>query len=254
MQQRKPLMAVLRTMRPDVDIGAIAAGRVQVDGAIVTNPGSMVLPSARIVVTPARLLKGEAKLRLGLGALGLGAVTLDGRVALDVGASSGGFTKELLRRGARRVYAVDAGFGQLLGSLRQDRRVVNLEQTNASKLTTELVPEAVDVMTVDVSYSPLRSIVARVSRALGFAADARLVALVKPMFELQAAELPTSAADLDRAVRLAESAIADAGWSVRTTVRSPLAGNHGAVEFFTLADLGSLPNQPSLRDWSRRIR
>ena len=76
-------------------------------------------------------------------------------MCLDLGASAGGFTRELLVRGARRVYAVDVGYGQLLGSLRQDARVINLERTNLRELSQSLVPDSIDILTADLSYVPL---------------------------------------------------------------------------------------------------
>ena len=188
-----------------------------------------------IVVKPAKGLKGESKLARGIEALG--GVDFDGRVALDCGASTGGFTTELLRRGVTRVYAVDVGHGQLMGALRQDPRVVNLENTNATDLTREMVPEPLDAMTIDLSYSPLRAILPGVMAALDFVPGAVLVALVKPMFELQAGELPTSTAALESAVMVAEQAIRGAGWNLEATVESPLRGNNGAVEYFAMARL-----------------
>ena len=235
---RRALVDVLRKQRPDLEdaLGFIERGEVLVEGAVVTNPNSQVLSDARIVVRPAKSLKGEAKLNEGLDALRV-PVDIEGRVALDVGASTGGFTTELLRRGARRVYAVDVGHGQLMGALRQDDRVVNLENLNAADLTRHEVPDSVDVMTIDVSYSPIRAILPGVTQALDFTAGAMLVALIKPMFELQAAELPTSPDDLGRAVMVAEQAIRSAGWRLEATVESPLRGNAGAVEYFALARL-----------------
>ena len=239
---RRSLVDVFRKQRPDFDdpIGAIERGEVVVDGVIVTNPNSQVLTDARIVVKEAKGLKGEAKLTAGLDAF-KAPVTIHGKVALDVGASTGGFTTELLRRGAARVYAVDVGHGQLMGKLRQDQRVVNLETTNATDLTRAHVPDAVDVMTIDVSYSPLRAILPGVTAALDFSPEAVLVALVKPMFELQAGELPTAKKDLKTALTLAEQGIRGAGWAVEETVESPLRGNSGAVEFFVRARLLKLP-------------
>lgn len=235
---RRSLLDVLRQQRAEVHdpAAAIAAGEVQVDGVIITNPNSQVRVDARIVVKPAKALKGEGKLAAGIDALG-DPGDFTGLVALDLGASTGGFTTELLRRGATRVYAVDVGHGQLMGSLRQDPRVVNLEATNATDLTPAEVPERVGVVTIDVSYSPLRAILPAVTGALDFARDAILFALVKPMFELQAAELPTSAADLAEAVMVAEQGIRDAGWQLEATVESPLRGNNGAIEYFVLARL-----------------
>ncbi len=207
------------------------------DGVIVTNPNSQVRDDARIVVKPAKPLKGESKLAAGVDALG--GFEFTGKIALDVGASTGGFTTEMLRRGVGRVFAVDAGHGQLMGALRQDERVVNLENTNAADLTAHLVPDSIDVMTIDVSYSPLRKIVPGVTKSLRFSPSATMFALVKPMFELQAAELPTSPDDLARAVATAENAVVSAGWSLEKTVESPLRGNAGAVEYFIRARLDS---------------
>jgi 23S rRNA (cytidine1920-2'-O)/16S rRNA (cytidine1409-2'-O)-methyltransferase len=235
---RRALVEVVRRVRPDVEdpLAAIEAGEVQVDGSIVTNPRSQVRDDARIVVKPAKELKGEAKLAAGLDALAT-PVVIEGKVALDVGASTGGFTTELLRRGARFVYAVDAGHGQLMGSLRQEPRVKNLESTNASEVTVALIPQPVDVVTIDVSYSPLRAIVPGITRALGYSEGATMMALVKPMFELQAASLPTERADLERAANSGEMALDSAGWSVDEVIESPLLGNAGAVEFFIRATL-----------------
>jgi 23S rRNA (cytidine1920-2'-O)/16S rRNA (cytidine1409-2'-O)-methyltransferase len=237
---RRPLVDVVAKLRPDVDdpVAAIEGGRVQVDGVVVLNPNSQVRTDARLVVKDARGLKGEAKLAAGLDAFD-GQVAIDGQVALDVGASTGGFTTELLRRGASRVYAVDVGHGQLMGALRQNPRVVSLEQTNATDLTSHEVPEPIGVMTVDVSYSPLRALVPGVTNALAFTATATLVALVKPMFELQAATLPTDPAALREAVDRGETAIREAGWRIRETIESPLRGNGGAVEFFVHAVFAS---------------
>jgi predicted rRNA methylase YqxC with S4 and FtsJ domains len=128
-----------------------------------------------------------------------------------------------------------------MGTLRQDKRVVNLEATNASELTTAHVPEIVDAVTIDVSYSPLRAIVPAITKSLRFGPSARMLALVKPMFELQAAELPTAPGDLQAAVNAAEQGIRAGGWVVESTVESPLRGNNGAVEFFVKARLLELP-------------
>ena len=228
---RKPLAALVATRFPEVDDpdAAIEAGHVRVDGVVVHNPRSLVSSSAAVVLVAPRELRGAVKLRAILDALGGPAV--EGRVALDVGASTGGFTSELLDRGVVRVYAVDTGHGQLLGSLRQDRRVVNLENVNAGDLDRTLVPEPVDVVVVDVSMSPLAVIVPQVSERVDLAPGADLVALVKPMFELQRGELPTSDADYADAVSLASAGIAAAGWRVVDAVRSPVTGARGAVEF-----------------------
>ena len=142
-------------------------------------------------------------------------MSVTGRIALDVGAAAGGFTRVLLADGATRVYAVDAGFGQLLGSLRQDPRVVNLEATNVAQLDERLIPEQIDVVSVDVSYLSLGSAVAQLDR-VRFAADADLIGLVKPMFELGLGTAPNDPERVTaRSFRAAESGPRSAGWCWR---------------------------------------
>jgi 23S rRNA (cytidine1920-2'-O)/16S rRNA (cytidine1409-2'-O)-methyltransferase len=235
---RRALVEVLKKQRPEIadPRAAIEAGEVHVDGVIVTNPNSQVRSDAAIVVKQAKELKGEAKLAAGLDAFDQ-PVDIDHKVCLDVGASTGGFTTELLRRGARFVYAVDAGHGQLMGSLRQEPRVKNLEATNASEIDRDLIPQPIDVVTIDVSYSPLRVIVPDITNNLDWTPGATMVALVKPMFELQAATLPTERSDFERALNAGEQAISSSGWRVVQAVESPLRGNAGAVEFFICATL-----------------
>ena len=177
-------------------------------------------------------LRGEIKLAAGLD---LFAIDITGAVALDVGASTGGFTKTLLERGAEKVYAVDAGFGQLLGSLRQDPRVVNLERVNVAELTTGHVPQAVDFVTVDVSYLSLSEAIEQLSGAVEFAAGARLLGLVKPMFELRLATAPTDAASVDQAIDIVRSRVVLSGWEVNAVAHSPVRGSKGAIEGWVFA-------------------
>ncbi|HVV36010.1 MAG TPA: SAM-dependent methyltransferase [Acidimicrobiales bacterium] len=230
---RRALIELLTKQRPELadPVAAIEAGEVHVDGVIVTNPNSLVRSDAAIVVKQAKELKGEAKLAAGLDGF-REPVIVEAKTCLDVGASTGGFTTELLRRGARFVYAVDAGHGQLMGSLRQNPRVKNFEATNASELDRQLIPQPIDLVTIDVSYSPLRAIVPDITKNLDWSPGATMVALVKPMFELQAATLPTERSDLERAVNSGEMALDSAGWHVTEAIESPLRGNNGAVEFF----------------------
>ncbi len=135
----------------------------------------------------------------------------------------------LLEAGALRVYAVDVGFGQLLGSLRQDPRVLNLEATNVSKLDMRLIPEPVAIVTIDVSYLALASAVAQLD-SIDIASGADLVGLVKPMFELRMATAPTDPATVDHATEQAVAGVEAAGWQVLGTMPSPVLGGRGAVE------------------------
>jgi 23S rRNA (cytidine1920-2'-O)/16S rRNA (cytidine1409-2'-O)-methyltransferase len=204
----------------------IAAGDVLVDGVPVTNPRSRLRARARVTRRSAIVLRGSAKLRAALAAFD---VPVEGRIALDVGAAAGGFTTVLLDAGARRVYAVDAGHGQLLGSLRQDPRVVNLESVNVADLDVTNIPERVDVVTIDVSYLSVSAAVAQLDR-IEIGAGALLIALVKPMFELRAATAPNDRASLDKALSTASAGVTSSGWEVRGSLDSPVTGSRGARE------------------------
>jgi 23S rRNA (cytidine1920-2'-O)/16S rRNA (cytidine1409-2'-O)-methyltransferase len=222
----RPLVQELEHAHPGIDDPAerIAAGEVLVDGRFVHNPASLVPIGASIVVRPRAALRGEAKLAAALDAFRIGVRG----VAVDLGAAAGGFTRVLLARGAERVYAVDAGHGQLLGSLRADARVVNLEGINLGDMR---VPELVDLVTIDLSYLALADAVPQLER-LRFAADADVVALVKPMFELRLAAPP---ARPETAVPRACAAFDPRLWWVRACMRSPARGSRGAVEFVVWA-------------------
>ncbi len=129
------------------------------------------------------------------------------------------------------MYAVDAGYGQLLGSLRVDPRVVNLEQTNLADLDPVLVPEPVGVVTVDLSYLALAVAAPQLS-SVDIDDGADLVALVKPMYELHFAAPPFEEEARARAVAQASAAFGRAGWHHARSVRSPVTGSRGAVEHF----------------------
>jgi 23S rRNA (cytidine1920-2'-O)/16S rRNA (cytidine1409-2'-O)-methyltransferase len=223
------LVEQLRAVHPELEdpVDAIRAGRVLVDGRVLDNPGARVRADAAVVVRSNGNLRGEAKLSAAFAAFDFDVI---GRVAVDAGAAAGGFTKVLLDRGAARVYAVDAGHGQLLGSLRQDPRVVNLEATNLGALTDVLVPDIVDVVTFDLSYLALSAAVPQLE-SLRLAGDADLIALVKPMFELALAEPPTDRTRLLGALARATDGIEAGPWKVVAQIASPVRGNHGAVEF-----------------------
>jgi len=228
------LLHELSRRRPELDspLDAIVRGLVLVDGSVVTNPASRVGPDASIALSRRTPLKGESKLEPALAGFH---VPVEGRVALDVGAAAGGFTAVLLRHGARRVYAVDAGFGQLVGSLRQDPRVVNLERTNLADLDRGLVPDPIDLLTLDLSFLSLTDAVPQLQR-LQLHASADMVALVKPMFELRLPE-PPGDLRLQRALDVAVAGIEDAGWRVIASMRSPVLGSRGAQEFLVHARL-----------------
>lgn len=179
----------------------------------------------------AKPLRGSVKLSRALESF---EVDVTDAICLDVGSSTGGFTKALLDRGAKRVYAVDAGHGQLLGSLRQDPRVVNLEATNVAAVDQSLVPDVIDVVTVDVSYLSLRDAVAQLDR-VHMSQSVKLIGLVKPMFELKLSGAPTDPASLSDAIAAARTGIEASGWVVETAIRSAVRGAAGAIEGWIFA-------------------
>lgn len=226
----RKLVDVVAQAHPDLEAPgqAVMAGRVIVDGRVVDNPASLVRSDAAVRIRREPALRGEPKLAAALDSFD---VPIAGRIALDLGAAAGGFTRVLLRAGAAKVYAVDAGFGQLVGSLRQNPRVVNLERTNISALDWKLVSEKVDVVTADLSYLALAQAVPQLHGRVRIADSGDLLALVKPQFELGLSSPPRAAGELKAALRLATRGVAGAGWTVQGTIESPVRGSRGAIEF-----------------------
>ena len=160
-------------------------------------------------------------------------------VAIDVGASTGGFTDVLLSKGAARIYAVDSGTNQLAWKLRQDPRVVVLEQTNARYLTTDQVPEPIDLVVCDASFIGLSKVLAApLALAKG---DARLVALIKPQFEAGPQEVGKGGVVRDPSVhqRVCQEVrdwVESIGWNVVDLIESPITGPEGNIEFLIGAE------------------
>ncbi len=212
----------------------VMAGRVRVDGAPASKPGTQVRASASVVVDPGPAHVGRGALKLA-GALDAFGLDPEGRVAVDVGASTGGFTETLLDRGAARVYAVDVGRGQLHEKLRADPRVVVRERTNARALDTAVVPEPCELAVVDVSFISVAKILPALLGILSL--DANVVVLVKPQFEVGRREVGRGGIVKDpglhrRALREAAERAAALGYAVRGACASPLTGTEGNREFF----------------------
>ncbi len=212
----------------------IFAGEVQADGARAEKPGTRVAETARVEVH-SRLQKyasrGGFKLE---GALEDFAVDAAGRVCLDVGASTGGFTDCLLQQGARRVYAVDVTASQLAWKLQQDARVVQIEK-NARELTSADLPEPVDLVTIDVSFISVEKVLGPAVRATRPGAE--FLILVKPQFELSRNEvgkggIVREAKLHDKAIERVRRAASDAGLDVLGVRPSRLSGAEGNQEFF----------------------
>ena len=212
----------------------ILAGRVRVAGEVVSKAGASVPESTAVeVIEPdfPWVGRGGVKLAHALEAFG---IDVDGREALDIGASTGGFTDVLLQRGARRVVALDVGHGQLDWRLREDPRVVVLERRNARQLEPAWLPAPAGIVTIDVSFISLRLILPALPPVLAPGAD--IVALVKPQFEAGREEVGKGGLVTDPAVhdavlaRVTESA-ASCGLARVAMTPSPITGAAGNREF-----------------------
>ncbi len=174
---------------------------------------------------------------------------VEGRVALDVGASTGGFCDVLLSRGAAKVYAVDVGHGQLAWKLRNDDRVIVLERTNARSLSHDAVPDAIDIVVCDASFIGLQTVL---PASLALAADgADLIALIKPQFEVGKGKVGKGGVVRDPALheevcrRIRDWLNGLPGWTVTGQTESPVLGPKGNREFLIAAHYERGPAQPS---------
>tara|TARA_R110000824_G_scaffold50894_6_gene141886 strand:+ start:696 stop:1451 length:756 start_codon:yes stop_codon:yes gene_type:complete len=212
----------------------IMAGLVTVAGKKVDKPGYKIASDATIE------LKGKDHPWVSRGGIKLDHalryfdIDVTGMTAMDVGSSTGGFTDVMLAGGAEKIYAVDSGTNQLAWKLRQDERVVVHEQTSARILTNQHVPEKVDIIVCDASFI---SLVKVLERPLEFAKEkATLVALVKPQFEAERADVGKGGVVRDEAVRQAacdkvKDWLIDSGWNIMGITESPITGPNGNVEF-----------------------
>jgi 23S rRNA (cytidine1920-2'-O)/16S rRNA (cytidine1409-2'-O)-methyltransferase len=216
----------------EVAVRTILAGGVSVDGMIVDKPARLVTRGARIEIERAAPFVSRAGEKL---AAAMDAFSIDprGLIALDVGSSTGGFTDCLLQRGAKRVYAVDVGYGLIDWKLRQDPRVVLRERTNIRYIDRSLIPEPIDVAVIDVSFISLTLVLPSVVPLL--AQQAGVVALVKPQFEVGKGQVGSGGVVRDEGQRRAvtEKVISSAerlGLEAVGVLDSPVKGRKGNQE------------------------
>ncbi|MGB1701216.1 MAG: TlyA family RNA methyltransferase, partial [Nannocystaceae bacterium] len=221
---------------------------VVVDDHAVDKPGTMVSKDATVRLKRGHegvlpyVSRGGLKLR---GALDtFSALSVEGRVAMDVGASTGGFTDCLLQAGASRVFAVDVGYGQLAWKLNQDPRVVVLDRENIRTLEPQKVSDPVSLVVMDCSFISLRKILAPLPKFLGQEAD--VVALVKPQFEVGREGVGKGGIVRDPALRQrAQDDVVEAasalGFTLRGRCTSPILGREGNEESFVWLGWGTLP-------------
>jgi len=218
---------------------AIAAGRVSADGVIVRKASDAISSSAVIAAAPEYPYVSRGGIKLAA-ALDHFALNVKGRVCLDVGASTGGFTEVLLMRGARRVYAVDVGTDQLHRRLSGRGEVISIEQTDIRKLDPSQLMEQPDFAVIDVSFISLKLVLPAVGGLL--APRARMVALIKPQFEAGRRDIKKGIVR-DPAVHAAVCDdiavfLAAQGWRVGGVIASPIPGGDGNREFFIEAERG----------------
>lgn len=210
----------------------VMAGQVRVDGQVVLKPSTLVLPDAHLAIEQgARFVsRGGEKLEAALLAFGL--TDLSDKTCVDVGASTGGFTDCLLKYGAKKVFAVDVGYGELHWALRKDTRVTAMERTNARNIAG--FPEPIHIVTVDASFISLKILLPVIKNWLS---QGEVVALIKPQFEAgrkDAARGQGVIRDpaLHRQILLdVLKSAQDIGFAVQGLIRSPLLGPKGNVEF-----------------------
>lgn len=223
----------------------IAAGAVVVDGAVVTRPAHPVSDSHRIRVLAEDdfVSRGAGKLTAALDAFG---VSVSGRVALDAGASTGGFTQVLRRRGAEPVIAVDVGHDQLAPAVAADAGVIRLDGVNVRTLTGPALREltgvtaAPDLVTADLSFISLRTVMPALTGLAAAGAD--LIVLVKPQFEVGRAAIGAGVVTDPRRRAAAVTGVLEEAWrrgaGTLGVMRSPVVGTHGNVEYLVHLGVG----------------
>ena len=220
----------------------IMSGQVFVNGQRVDKPGTAVAADAQIEVRGGGLKyvsRGGLKLEK---AMEIWPITLEGKICMDVGASTGGFTDCMLQNGAVKVYAIDVGYGQLAWKLRSDSRVVCLERTNARYLSRELIEEEPDFSSVDVSFISLKLILPAIAAVLK--EGGQVVCLVKPQFEAGKEKVGKKGVVRDPAVHLEVlehflQHAKESGFTVLDLTYSPIRGPEGNIEYLGHLRLGT---------------
>jgi 23S rRNA (cytidine1920-2'-O)/16S rRNA (cytidine1409-2'-O)-methyltransferase len=212
----------------------IIAGQVLVNGQKKDKAGSLVPADADIRILGEKMpyvSRGGLKLEMALSEF---KIDVSGRIVLDVGASTGGFTDCLLQHGANKVYAVDVGYGQMAWKVRQDSRVVVIERTNIREIDPAVIPEKADIVVIDVSFISLDKVIPSVLRFLNPGAE--IIALIKPQFEVGKGQVGKGGIVRDEAARTGavekvRTAFQNNGLEVKGIIPSPITGQDGNVEY-----------------------
>ncbi len=216
----------------------IIAGKVLVNGQKMDKSGSLVPVDADIRILGEQMpyvSRGGMKLEKALAEF---TIDVKEKIALDVGASTGGFTDCLLQNGVKKVYAVDVGYGQMAWKIRQDPRVVVIERTNIRDIDPALIPDKADIVVIDVSFISLEKVIPSVLRFLN--PGAGIIALIKPQFEVGKGQVGKGGIVRDEAARAAavekvRTSFQNAGLEVKGIIPSPITGQDGNVEYLLYA-------------------
>ncbi len=216
----------------------IMGNRVEVDGVTVSKAGHRIYEDSYIKVKGndnTYVSRGGLKLEYALDNF---KISLNNKIAMDIGASTGGFTHCMLRRGVKKVYAVDVGYGQLSWQIRNNSRVVPVERTNIRYLGKENIPDMIDIATIDVSFISLKKVIPEVIKFMSKKGE--IVALVKPQFEVGRDEVSKGGIVRDvekrlKTVQFIKQFIEKSGLTVLESYESPVKGQKGNIEYFLYA-------------------
>lgn len=227
----------------------IMAGQVYVKNQKCDKAGMMIDDSEKEVEIRGEQLKyvsrGGLKLEKAMAEF---PISLENKVTMDIGASTGGFTDCMLQNGAKRVYAVDVGYGQFAWKLRQDKRVVNMERTNIRYVTPEDIGEEIDFASIDVSFISLKLVLPAAYNLL--ASDGEIVALIKPQFEAGKGQVGKKGVVRDKSVhfdviRSVLDFAVDNGFTVLGLSYSPIKGPEGNIEYLAYLKKSSCTSNPT---------
>lgn len=212
----------------------IMAGDILVDGIPVTKPGMLVDTNAVIELRGGIPFVSRGGMKLDA-ALSHFRIDIEGMIAMDVGSSTGGFTDCMLKRGAKKVYCIDVGYGQMAWPLRMDQRIILLERTNIRYLERERIPDIVDFATIDVSFISLKKVIPRVREFIRKGGE--ILALVKPQFEVGKGKVGKGGIIRDEdareaAVRSVREYAEGIGLKTIGVFQSPIKGHKGNIEYF----------------------
>ncbi len=216
----------------------VMEGKVKVDGRRIIKPGTQILAGAHLEIVGNDIpfvSRGGIKLRHALDHF---CISVTGFVAMDVGASTGGFTDCLLQRGVKKVYAIDVGYGQLDWKLRNDPRVVVLERENIRYLSSEKIADPINIAVIDVSFISLKLVIPVVQKFV--VPEGEMVALIKPQFEVGKGKVGRGGVVRDpeehkRVIEEVSSFVTELGWNLKGVVESPILGPKGNREFLLYA-------------------